>query len=68
MEKEDLTVDEREIVKKFSKKLGDGAAARELGITVNSLLRIVAGRQVRRGTLHLLRTKLKEIALGMENK
>jgi hypothetical protein len=50
---------ERAAVKTLAQKFGDGAAAKTLGISVNSLLRVVTNRTLRRGTLRLLREKLE---------
>jgi hypothetical protein len=58
-----LTADERDAVRKLAKERGDTEAAKVLGISVDSLLRVVAERDLRRGTLYLLRSKLEEMKL-----
>lgn len=60
-ESEFLTSEERETVRALADERGDQQAAKDLGLSIDSLLRVLADRPIRRGTMHLLRSNLREI-------
>lgn len=60
-EPERPTNEERAAVRRVADARGDHQAAKDLGLSVDSLLRVLADRPIRRGTLHMLRENLRQI-------
>jgi hypothetical protein len=56
-----ITVEERAAARRLADKLGDRHAAEALGMSPDALLRILAGRRIRRGTASLLRERLSAL-------
>lgn len=56
-----VTVAERAEARRLADRLGDRNAAEKLGMSVDALLRILAGRRIRRGTASLLRERLSAL-------
>lgn len=56
-----ITEEERADAHALAARLGDGGAARAVGLDLASFLRVLLGRRVRRGTIVLLRSRLSEL-------